>query len=54
MRTKQEPVVVYKPMTECAIEDLVAFTRRSDNLAKRAYAELARREGVEGAGKIDT
>jgi hypothetical protein len=40
-------------MTECTIGDLVAFTRRSDNLAKRAHAELARLEGAQGASKID-
>jgi hypothetical protein len=54
MRTNQEPLVVYKPMTECTIEDLLAFSRRSDNLAKRAHAELARRQRAKGAGELDT
>jgi hypothetical protein len=53
MRSKQEPLVVYKPMTECTIEDLVAFTGRSDNLAKRAHAELARRGVTMSASKVD-
>jgi hypothetical protein len=55
MMSKREPLIVYKPMTECTVEDLVAFTGRSDNLAKRAHAELARRrEAILSAGRIDT
>jgi hypothetical protein len=46
MTTKQEPLVIYKPMTERTVEELLAFTKRSDNLAKRARAELVRREGT--------
>jgi hypothetical protein len=53
-KSKHEPLVVYKPMTERTVEELVMFAKRSDNLAKRAHAELARREMTMSPSKIET